>query len=98
MLRSVKVCADSHEKEESRSAEVRHPADQEVEHPGLVDVFRFKGDIADEIARVVEGHEDHGEASNKVDGADAPIALVGSLEVGILNWNLPFSGLNFLEL
>jgi len=32
---------------------------------------------------VVEGHEAHGEAANKVDGGYATMAAIGSLEV----WN-----------
>jgi len=39
-------------------AEVSDPPDQKVKSPGLVDVLRFEGDVADEIARMVEGHED----------------------------------------
>jgi hypothetical protein len=77
---------------------VSDPPDQKVKGPGLFDVLRFEGDVADEIARMVEGHEDHRQPTNKVDGANTLIALVSSLEVGILNGSVPFSALNFLEL
>ena len=98
MPRSVKICTDTDEKKECRGAEVSDPPDQKVKGPGLVDVLRFEGDVADEIARMVEGHEDHRQPTNKVDGANTLIALVSSLEVGILNGSVPFSALNFLEL
>jgi hypothetical protein len=40
----------------------------------MVDIFRFKRNVADEVARVVDGHDDHGKATHNVDGSDAPRA------------------------
>jgi hypothetical protein len=67
---------------------VGDPADEEVEGPGLIDVFRLEGDIADEVAGVVEGHEDNGEAANEVNRGYAVIASIGGLEVGVWNGEL----------
>ncbi|MGA2218472.1 MAG: hypothetical protein ABSG51_10325, partial [Terracidiphilus sp.] len=47
------------------------------------------------IARMVEGHEDHGEASDDVDGGNSPIAPVCNWKVGGVNRNLLFSALIF---
>ena len=69
---------------------VRYPANQEIETPGLVDVFRFEGNIADEIARMIQRHERHGEASNKIDGGYPSIATIGILEGGVLNRISPY--------
>jgi hypothetical protein len=54
----------------------------------VVDVFGRERDVADEVAGVIESHEDHGEAADEVDGGDA----IGRLEVGILNGKLPLQG------
>jgi hypothetical protein len=61
----------------------------------VIDVFRLEGDIADEIARMVEGHDDHGQAANNVDRGYAPTTQIG--KAGVLNGNLLFSP-DFLEL
>jgi hypothetical protein len=90
MLPSIKIGTCSREKKERGCAEVGYPANQEIEPPGLVDVFRFEGDIADEIARMIKGHEHHGEASNKVDGGYPSIATIGILKGRVLNRISPF--------
>jgi hypothetical protein len=64
-------------------------ANEKVEGSGLVDVFRLEGDIPDEVAGVIEGHEDHGEAADEVDGGYPLIASVGTLEGGVWNGGLP---------
>jgi len=89
MLPSVKIGARSREKKKCWRAEVGYPTNQEVETPGLVDVFRFEGNIAYEVARMIEGHEHHGEAADEIDGGYSPITPIGTLEGGDLNGNLP---------
>jgi hypothetical protein len=89
MLPSVKIGARSREKKKCGRAEVGYPTNQEVETPGLVDVFRFEGNIAYEVARMIEGHEHHGEAADEIDGGYSPITPIGTLEGGDLNGNLP---------
>ncbi len=83
MPSSVKVGAYAGEQKKRGRAEVGDPANHEVESPCLVDVLRFEGNIADEVAGMVEGHEDHGEAADKVDGGYSVIAPIGILEVGV---------------
>jgi hypothetical protein len=90
MLPPVEVRAHSREKEERRRAEMCDPANQKVAPPGLRDVFRFKGDIADEISGMVEGHDDHRQAANNVDRGDASTTRIGNLQAGVLNGNLLF--------
>src|SRR5258708_6466888 len=65
MLPSIKIGTCSREKKERGRAEVGYPANQEIETPGLVDVFRFEGNIADEIARMIQGHEHHARPRTK---------------------------------
>ena len=89
MLPSIKIGTRPREKKKRRCAEVGYPTNQKIEAPGLVDVFRLEGDIAYEVARMVEGHEHYGEAANKIDGGYSPITPIGTLEGGDLNGNLP---------
>ena len=93
---AVEGCAHSCEKEERGGAEMRYPADKEIKAPRLIDILGLEGDVANEIARVVEGHEDHGEAANDVDGGDSPMVRVCNSMTGARNGNSPF--LDFHEL
>ena len=86
---AVEICADAGEQEEGGGAEVGDPADEKIEGPGVIDVLRLEGDVGDEVARVVNGHDDHGEAADDVNGGYSLIAPIGILEGGILNGKLP---------
>src|SRR5579859_6066809 len=74
----VEIRANSREKKKSRCTEMCDPANKEVEDPSPIDVFRSKGNIADEISNVIQRHEDHRKSANEVDGADSSIAIFES--------------------
>src|SRR5579859_7813784 len=72
----VEIRANSREKKKSRCTEMCNPANKEVEDPSPIDVFRSKGNIADEIPNVIQRHEDHRKSANEVDGADPSITTL----------------------
>src|SRR5580692_5869562 len=82
---STQICAYSSKKEKSVRAQVSYPSDEKVESPGLVNILRFEGNVADEITRVIEGHEYHDKASQDIDGSHASSALIGNRKAGVLN-------------
>ena len=68
-LRAVQKCGNAGQEDESRRAEMRHPARQEQRRVG--DVARIEAAIGKKIAGVVEGHHDHHQAAQRVDRTEA---------------------------
>ena len=74
--------------EKRRRAEVRNPANQKIEAPGMVGIFRFEPNVANEIARMVERHHNHCELAHNVDRGYSSMALIGNWKSGFFNGNL----------
>ena len=49
----------------------------------------LKGDITTKLRRIIQGHEHHGEPSNKVDGGYPSIATI-RIEAWGFEYNSPF--------
>ena len=66
-----KIGAGASEKKENGRAEVGDPAGEEICRGGLRKIVGKEGSVGEKIARVVERHDDHDDAAEKIDGLDA---------------------------
>ncbi len=66
-----KISTGSGEKEKDGRAKVRDPAGEEICRGGLREIVGKEGGVGEKVARVIERHDDHDDAAQKIDRFDA---------------------------